>query len=95
MIQTCGAGSKGEHIHDYAVVAAKFESDDVKHKGLLIQRSIDEPRVAIAEFGIQTRLDEREDERNRLTFNVRCVQWRLRPIGSVIRPEARGLAWPP
>ncbi len=77
MIQTCGAGSKGEHIHDYAVVAAKFESDDVKHKGLLIQRSIDEPRVAIAEFGIQTRLDGREDKPIRLRFNVRCVQWRL------------------
>ncbi len=60
-----------------------------------MQRSIDESRFAIAEFGIQTRLDGREDERIRLTSNVCCVQGRRGPIGSVLKPGARGLVWPP
>jgi SRSO17 transposase len=41
---SCGAGTKGERIYDWAFVAFPFQSDGHRHKGVLMRRSIDESR---------------------------------------------------
>ncbi len=40
---SCGAGSKGERLYDWAFVAFPFQSDKEWTKGLLVRRSIAEP----------------------------------------------------
>ncbi len=40
---SCGAGSKGQRLYDWAFVEFPFQSDDEAVKGLLVRRSISEP----------------------------------------------------
>lgn len=40
---SCGAGSKGQRLYDWAFVAFPFQSDEETTKGLLVRRSIADP----------------------------------------------------
>ena len=40
---SCGAGSKGQRLYDWAFVAFAFQSDEETTKGLLVRRSISDP----------------------------------------------------
>ncbi len=40
---SCGAGTKGQRLYDWAFVPFAFQSDEVTTKGLLVRRSISDP----------------------------------------------------
>jgi SRSO17 transposase len=40
---SCGAGSKGQRLYDWAFIEFPFQSDDTTTKGLLIRRSVADP----------------------------------------------------